>query len=169
MTNETNKQKPHPYSQVLQWVSEGKEIECHQAFNSEWRPTDYDTVLSCAIHGVKSGSYLQPQDFRLKPQRHIHQELIDAYTKGAEIQMYIDCKWEDIEPQWATNRAYRIKPEPKPDIIGYCESLENTEEVYNLALGRITSSHWHGDNIKVVFCGETRKLKSIELLETQND
>ena len=178
MTNETkdngeafslpsNKQKMHPYSQVLQWVAEGKEIE---AFTGDhWITAVTSGILNAANH-FGNPEYYQPQDFRLKPERHVHQDLIDAFENGAKIQNYSTHSntWiNNFHPHWCVATKYRIKPEPKPDIVGYCESLENTEEVFNLSFGCITSSRWTGDNIKVVFCGDTNKLKSIELLEPQ--
>lgn len=50
----------------------------------------------------------------------VHQELIDAYNKGAEIQ-YWSCLtqngygWKDIsKPSWCGSDKYRIKPQEKP-------------------------------------------------------
>ena len=164
MTNEHTKQKPQPYSQVLQWVAEGKEIESKQGPSYEWCTADYDTVLSCAIHGVKSDLYLQPKDFRLKPERHIHQDLIDAYAKGAKIQFLTSLdKWEDREvPLWHKASQYRIKPEPKPDTSMYAYIVLNEDKTIDI-------SHWTTrpcsiDNLKVVFCGETNKIKSVEII-----
>ena len=160
MTNEHTKQKPQPYSQVLQWVAEGKEIESKQGPSYEWCTADYDTVLSCAIHGVKSDLYLQPKDFRLKPERHIHQDLIDAYAKGAKIQFLTSLdKWEDREvPLWHKTGQYRIKPEPKPDVT---EILSNT-----MCQGwtKVSVPVCFNENIKVTRCGETGKLKSVEII-----
>lgn len=178
MTNETKdngeafglpstKQKMHPYSQVLQWVAEGKEIEAFTG--AQWITAVTSGILNAANH-FGHPEYYQPQDFRLKSPRHVHQDLIDAFENGAKIQVLSKStmQWRDSpRPYWFPTEDYRIKPEPKPDIIGYCESLENTEEVFNLSMGSITSRRWTGDNIKVVFCGGTNKLKSIELLEPQ--
>ena len=159
MTNETTN-KLHPYSQVLQWVAEGKEIE--SGSGERWIHRSSNAVLNAAQH-FGDEDYCQPQDFRLKPQRYIHQELIDAYTKGAEIQMYIDCIWEDVEPQWATNRAYRIKPEPKPD---FTETLSNTMRQGWVKVSKPTCFN---ENIKVTRCGETNKIKSVEIIEKKHD
>jgi hypothetical protein len=58
-----------------------------------------------------------------KPQPHVHQELIDAYNKGAEIQ-YWSCltqdgyEWKDIsKPSWCVRDKYRIKPQKKAGWI----------------------------------------------------
>jgi len=207
----TEQTTPHPYSQVLQWVAEGKEIERRQALTAEWRSTDYDTVLICSIHGVKSDSYLQPQDFRLKPQRHVHQDLIDAFENGAKIeyrddysedwtttrapawgtdtqyrikperhvhQDLIDAwkngakiqwrndshgKWIDEHtPMFNTNSVYRIKPEPKPEPKpDFTEILSNT---MRQGWVKVPTPVCFNENIKVTRCGETYKIKSVEII-----
>ena len=58
----------------------------------------------------------------MKP--HKHAELIKAWADGAEIQWagahYKDGtkRWTTIEnPMWDEDAEYRIKPEPRPDIM----------------------------------------------------
>jgi hypothetical protein len=67
------------------------------------------------------------------------------------------CGWEDVvvtNPSWNDDMEYRIKPEPKPDIVRYGIAM-------NL-WGR--SAFAIGDNLKVTFDSETRKLKSAEVI-----
>lgn len=52
--------------------------------------------------------------------------LLLAYHEGKQIQMYFDAEreWEDVDPQWAPNRAYRVKPtRTTVSIFGYIDML----------------------------------------------
>jgi hypothetical protein len=52
--------------------------------------------------------------------------LLLAYHEGKQIQMYFDAEreWEDVDSQWAPNRAYRVKPvSTTVSIFGYIELL----------------------------------------------
>ena len=54
--------------------------------------------------------------------KHIHADLIHAWADGAQIQSRNDISgcWEDNRlPMWAQDTMYRIKPEPKPDVVKY--------------------------------------------------
>ena len=91
--------------------------------------------------------------------KHKHCELIKAWADGAEI----ECHVEDLdiwifteEPSWNLELKYRIRLEPKPDIVRYFylhseHSFANTTTVHNT-------------NVKVVFDGESCKIKSAEVL-----
>ena len=165
MTNETKdngeafglpstKQKPHPYSQVLQWVAEGKDIEAFTG--AQWITAVTCGILNAANH-FGHPEYYQPQDFRLKPERHIHQDLIDAYAKGAEIQFFTcSGKWEDREvPLWCETAQYRIKPEHKPDVIRY---IHITKE-RSVDIATYFPSAWVGAVLEVTLDGETGEIK----------
>ena len=98
----------------------------------------------------------------MKP--HKYAELIKAWADGAEIEVKLmNGEWIDWEskcsPTW-TDEEYRIKPEPKPDVVRY--------------IGRCAGGFWResldppalADNrIKVVWDGETGELKSAEVLK----
>ena len=53
--------------------------------------------------------------------KHKHADLIHAWADGAQIQgksAYVD--WKDLRhPTWDGAWQYRIKPEPKPDVVKY--------------------------------------------------
>lgn len=86
---------------------------------------------------------------------HKHAELIKAWADGAEIERYstIDNEWVHAQiPYWKEDYGFRIKPEPKPDIVRYGVALY---------WGRNAQD---GDNIKATFDGETGKLKSAEVI-----
>ena len=95
--------------------------------------------------------------------KHKHAELIHAWADGAEIQQYMISLdgWEDCtyDPSWNVNKEYRIKPEPKPDVVEY------------LRVGRRTYSltfEWSDSpraNLKLIYDGETGDLKSAEVIK----
>ena len=93
----------------------------------------------------------------MKP--HEHAELIKAWADGAEIE------WKDREGiwrffnsggAWLDEVEYRIKPEPKPDVVRYAET--GTQAIYRV-------DRKGGDNIKLTFDGETGELKLAEVLK----
>jgi hypothetical protein len=92
---------------------------------------------------------------------HKHAELIKAWADGAEIQLKLNAvQWGDcVDPYWNPDLEYRIKPEPKPDVVRWC-----------WATGRMGEREDHfgengSANLKITFDGETGKLKSAEVLQ----
>jgi len=91
--------------------------------------------------------------------KHKHAELIHAWADGAEIECIIATtdKWFTPNPKrlsWDDDMEYRIKPEPKPDVVGYAKIIS------------FWSSYQSFDhNLKLTFDGETGKLKSAEVIE----
>ena len=97
----------------------------------------------------------------MKP--HKHAELIKAWVDGAEIQVFdnIFNSWFDVidnKPSWDFEHEYRIKPEPKPNVISYvfCTKGGTLTWMYN----QIGTA-----NLKLTFDGETGELKSAEVLK----
>ena len=98
--------------------------------------------------------------------KHKHYELIVAWAEGKQIQVRAhNLVWEDREnPLWAADREYRIKPEPIPDIVRhfYLDSHPfiglRFYEWYNGLADKKSV-------IKCTFDGETKKLKSAEVLK----
>ena len=89
--------------------------------------------------------------------KHKHADLIHAWADGAKIQSKINGTWVDFnEPIWINSAEYRIKPEPKPDVVKYliC-GLKSWVEVDDQV------GH---ECIKIVVDGETGELKSAEVL-----
>jgi hypothetical protein len=90
----------------------------------------------------------------MKP--HKHAELIKAWADGADIEIYDEyCKeWQYItSPVWCEEFEYRIKPEPKPDVVQFwCASCERLKRPLD-------------NNLKLTFDGETGQLKSAEVLK----
>ena len=94
-------------------------------------------------------------------QPHIHAAVIKAWADGAEVQSKgSSTQWMDNDrPQWYEHTQYRVKPEPKPDVVLYgalnyrghtCDFGENKR---------------HVDNIKATFDGDTHQLKSLEVIK----
>jgi hypothetical protein len=93
--------------------------------------------------------------------KHKHADLIHAWADGAQIQWLsvICAQWEDIDmngKEWYEHYKYRIKPEPKPDVVKYliC-GLKSWVEVDDQV------GH---ECIKIVVDGKGR-LKSAEVLK----
>jgi len=110
--------------------------------------------------------------------RHKHADLIIAWANGAKIEYWHAGheKWLDIDanPSWWYNVEYRIKPEPKPDIVRYArasfteyhfksfESMDDNKK----RTGTYWSINKSGvDNIKATFDGETGELKKVEIIK----
>jgi len=92
--------------------------------------------------------------------RHKHADLICAWAKGAQIQYYdaIMCRWaDDKNPKWLEDTNFRVKPEPKPDVVTeYYASLYSVYPANHL--DRIP-------NLILTFDVETCELKSAEVLK----
>lgn len=92
--------------------------------------------------------------------KHKHAELIKAWADGATIEVrdYGNSReWEETtHPMWCIRFEYRIKPEPKPDVVSY---------IY--ARGGHFCEERYGEhhNLKLTFDGETGKLKAAEVIE----
>lgn len=97
---------------------------------------------------------------------HKHAEVIKAWADGATIQVRdpsdAEDTWEDTDQsQWFEDWEYRIKPEPKPDVVRYL-AAKNT---YGYSPDKYKARYVaDGQFIKATFCGETGKLKSAEVV-----
>ena len=94
--------------------------------------------------------------------KHKHAELIKAWADGAEIEIFSKLfkEWRFIsEPDWNKDYQFRIKPEPKTDVVEY------------LRVGRRTYSstlEWSNStraNLKLIYDGETGVLKNAEVIK----
>ena len=89
---------------------------------------------------------------------HKHADLIKAWADGAEIEIKTeDGRWDAAYPSWQSFFEYRIKPEPKPDVVLYGEVRDNR-------YGSLTLAQCTGHNVKFTFDGETGALKTAEVL-----
>lgn len=92
---------------------------------------------------------------------HKHAALIKAWADGAEIQVRSDVSvWMDVaEPTWKEVWHYRIKPEPKADVVLSRPIVLDGNKI----LGRFQTMGMK-DNVKFTFDGETNELKAVELI-----
>lgn len=91
---------------------------------------------------------------------HVHAECIIAWANGADIEWRYDSQfpWKDChKPIWDCDTEYRIKPEPKPDIVRQI-GLNLNPFSGHVRYDRIK-------NIRVIFDGETLALKSVEMMK----
>ena len=97
---------------------------------------------------------------------HKHAELIKAWADGAVIQYKDVNGWEDcvITPSWHEENLYRIKPEPKPDVIHYAKAGVMGKDG-DIFFTKIPLSQLYSAHLKLTFDGETGKLKKAEVLE----
>jgi hypothetical protein len=100
----------------------------------------------------------------MKP--HKHAELIKAWADGAEIECR-DCRvwYHAKDPRWQEDMEYRIKPKTKLDIEKFF--LLESNPILGLRLNEISGfqKQPHEDWIRIVFDGETSKMKSAEILK----
>ena len=106
----------------------------------------------------------------MKP--HKYAELIKAWADGAEIEVYQPAfgRWEKAEPAWHTSFEYRIKPEPKVDVVMYSRVLSVQEHKDGGYYAWVSNAYTEmpsckADNLKLTFDGETGELKSAEVLK----
>jgi len=95
---------------------------------------------------------------------HVHADVIRAWADGHQIQFRHNGQMEwtsigDYSPEWSLNTEYRIKPEPKPDVVQF-HRIEVDETGYIVAKSR---SKFH--NLQLTFDGETGALKAAEVLK----
>lgn len=105
----------------------------------------------------------------MKP--HKHAELIKAWADGAEIEYLDGDIWmRTSDPSWSIHCVYRIKPEPKPDVIAV--GIIKLSDKFKPEMAKLASyktefcisERWEKDNVRFTFDGETGKLKKAEVL-----
>lgn len=114
----------------------------------------------------------------VKTERRQWADIIIAWANGAKVQVRVLARdyvgeWVDVEhPAWdgyGQKVEYRIKPEPKPDLIYYGAEnnpLRHSEECggWRRMQSIMTSKQTPADQVKYIFDGETGKLKAVEIL-----
>ena len=90
--------------------------------------------------------------------KHKHYDVIVAWAAGKKIEYLskTDYKWRgSSQPGWYEHYEYRIKPEPKPDIVRY-SGLSAWTIPDACMFQRLT------DTVEYTFDGETGILKSVK-------
>jgi hypothetical protein len=93
---------------------------------------------------------------------HKHAMFIKAWADGEVIEVYDGSRgmWVEIigTPTW-TSSQYRVKQEPKPDVVTvrkvYYDSIRNGMAIR-------LAEHWEVENVRFTFDGETGHLKKVE-------
>jgi hypothetical protein len=94
---------------------------------------------------------------------HKHAALIKAWAYGAKIQYHAPWGWKDIQcPDWMVEGEYRIKPEPKPDVVMWGRIEKTSSGMWAEVTNIIGKRKDKKDNIEFVFDGESGELKSVE-------
>ena len=108
---------------------------------------------------------------------HKHAELIKAWADGAEIEWVGATKYDGTKlwsvvanPPWNESHEYRIKPEPKPDLVMYSRVLSMQEHKDGGYYAWVSNAYTEmpsckADNLKLTFDSETGELKSAEVLK----
>ena len=99
----------------------------------------------------------------MKP--HKHAKVIKAWADGAKIEYRNNNMkdWDDMpecSPLWFETVEYRIKPEPKQDVVQFWNMCKDGYSTY---MGE-PPKHYVPYNLRLIFDGETGKLKSAEVL-----
>lgn len=114
--------KPHKWAKEIKAWADGHEIE----YRDLTCDTDWATWV---CPSWDNDCY----EYRIKPQPHKHQALIDAHKAGVEIQVLSrDGTWGDCSPSkslWFDDSEYRIKPQPKEPQYAYAWLDKGIEEV----------------------------------------
>lgn len=126
------------------------------------RSVTSDGNVCVCVHQIEWNPNLFTLEETPKPVAHVHAALIKAWADGAKIEFESWLQpglWLPTgdAPEWSINRNYRIKPEPKPDVVRWF-NIGRQLECFP------TFQQHPGDNMKAVFDGETGKLKSVEMV-----
>lgn len=96
---------------------------------------------------------------------HKHAEIIKAWADGAEVQMKVlPGVWANVTFPDFSGSEYRIKPEPKPDVI-QSYHITKSQGHYETAGPVCPPKEYRNPNIALTFDGETGKLKAAEVLK----
>ena len=99
---------------------------------------------------------------------HKHAELIKAWADGAEIQWKdMQGDWNTGNPSWNEATEYRIKPEPKPDVVEELTLYRNLAVPFGtVEMPWANPKHYYPiGNFRLIRDGETGELKSAEVLK----
>jgi len=111
---------------------------------------------------------------------HIHAAFIKAWADGALIEYHFcddgGSRWVDCagRPTWSPTRKYRVKPEPKPDVIvNATMTFTNawaSPAIYASWTGSVPEGYKHHlsderfKRVQFIVDGETGELKSVSIV-----
>lgn len=106
----------------------------------------------------------------MKP--HKHADVLRAIADGKKVQWRDTPSgpWFDeagtLTPIAHAHLEWRVKPEPKPDVVGYVCVNNNTESNYvKLSIAYKCARDLSRFNLRLTWDGETGKLKKAEVIE----
>lgn len=100
---------------------------------------------------------------------HVHATIIKAWADGAQIEVRVGgggpwCPVCGSYPHWHPGDQYRVKPEPKPDVVLFgCIMMDHPGKARINTIGA-DERKLDSDTCMFVFDGETGKLKKAEVL-----
>jgi hypothetical protein len=106
---------------------------------------------------------------------HKHAAVLRAIADGKAVQWRLYTEWNDYKDSEQGNPLYcmadtewRIKPEPKPDVVRYLNTYQGEWGGLYLSEQHAKENADHRTKtgmFRITFDGETGKLKSAEVLE----
>lgn len=95
-----------------------------------------------------------------------HCEVIKAWADGKQVQVKdVNGNWVTYGygqvPLWHEHYEYRIKPEPKPDVVSSLLTLKEFDGQWSVYQHQ---QQYYLHQIRITFDGETGKLKSAEVI-----
>lgn len=147
----------------------GDKVKCIRVENTKLELGCVETVKKVGkdwleLKGIRGVYFIDR--FELASRPHKHAKLIKAWADNPKLKLQwrelgkVE-NWIDVtgSPAWSINVEYRIKPEPKPDVVvlGMLE-LEGDGDLSVCVDG---FGRWDNINIKAVFDGETKRLKDL--------
>jgi len=93
--------------------------------------------------------------------KHKHADLIHAWAEGAQIEYRSALNdWTEVDrPEWSSWVEYRIKPEPKPDLVCWARIIPCVVYPGTVLLSLESA------NVEFTFDGETEELKSAKVIK----
>ena len=97
--------------------------------------------------------------------KHKHSEVIKAYIEGIECEFYglVTGQWLTIDKLKTFDFFEKVRIKPKPDVIEYAKVCGSNQRVTYISLSSTKLDA--DDNLKLIFDGETGKLKSAEVIK----
>ena len=151
----------HKHAAILRAIAEGKQVQYMSSIYNQW--TD------ATLHSLNPISEVE-YEWRIKPPEW-QEKLRQAARDGKTVEFY-----RKEYNSWITSAIthypddgtflknakesdYRIKPEPKPDVVIEFHASRDGSGYVNFT--RLTIND---HNLKLVFDGETNQLKSVEMI-----
>jgi hemoglobin-like flavoprotein len=104
--------------------------------------------------------------------RHKHAEVLEAISLGKDVEWFCNSvgkftlmgKADQVNPIAYPHFDWRIKPEPKPDVVKHFKASIDLK--YGDAIAHSVAEEWlHCSNMKLTFDGDTGALKSAEVIK----